>query len=46
MNKLIAFIKNLIKMLWDILFPKSMFILADGDPFTTADNKLFYAKGE
>ena len=46
MNKLILFFKEFIQRLLDILFPKSMFILADGDTFATANNKLFYAKGE
>lgn len=44
MNKLILFIKEFIKRLLDILFPKTMFILADGDEFTTVDNKIFYLK--
>ncbi len=46
MNKLILFIKEFIKRLLDLLFPKTMFILADGDELATADNKLFYSKGE
>ena len=46
MNKLILFLKEFIKRLLDLLFPKSMFILADGDELTTADNKIFYSKGE
>ena len=46
MNKLILFVKEFIKRLLDILFPKTMFLLADGDTFTTADNKILYSKGE
>lgn len=43
---MIKFIKKIIQLLLDFLFPKSMFILADGDNLTTANNKIFYSKGE
>jgi hypothetical protein len=44
MNKLIAFFKKVLEIILDFLFPKAMLILADGDEFATADNKIFYLK--
>ena len=46
MSKLITFFKRILEIILDFLFSKSMFILADGDTFTTTDNKIFYTKGE
>jgi hypothetical protein len=46
MKKLITFIKALIKKLLDILFSTTTFVLADGEIFSTSDNKLFNSKGE
>lgn len=46
MNSFIALLKKIIAVILDLLFPKSMFILADGDEFATAGNKIFYSKGE